>query len=435
MNAPAGSLAGGPPIDLTDFDPSVPTVQQCPYDHYRAMRNEQPVLRVDGAKVGRPGTDVYLVSRHADVVAVLRDWETFSSRFGAPSADVTPELAARLREVNKDGWPNVSTMLTEDPPVHTRYRRLVSAAFTPRRVAQLEGPIRAICEDLVDGFARGERVDFINQFAVPLPIRAVAAILEVPDDEQAAFKRWADASVAAIGRAISDDERVDAQRAIVEQQQYFADQIERRRVEPRDDFLSDLLRAELLADDDTDGGPLSMAEMLSIIRQIQVAGSETTTSLLADMMVILARQPEHWRAAQRDPSLIPSLVEEGLRWASPNQGMFRVVNSDVEVSGTMIPKGATAWVMFGSANRDDRVFPDPNAFDPTRPELGRHVAFGKGLHVCLGAALARLEAKVALETLTARIDSFDLPSDQELTYGSSWMLRGLAGLDIVPKYR
>jgi cytochrome P450 len=430
MNAPSPADR----VDLDSFDPAVPEIQQCPYPHYRAMRDERPVLRIDGARVGRPGENVFLVSRHDDAVAVLRDWATFSSRFGTPAAKVSRELVERLKEVDRDGWPNVSTMLTEDPPAHTRYRKLVSAAFTPRRVAALEPEIRAICEDLVDGFGRAAQVDFLESFAVPLPVRAVAAILEVPDDHRGEFKRWADASVAAIGRAIPDDERVAAQRLIVEQQHWFAAQIEDRRLRPRDDFLTDLVNAELPPGDDTAGGPLDMAEMLSIIRQIQVAGSETTTSLLADLMVLLAREHHHWEAIRADRSRIGGVVEEALRVASPNQGMFRIATRDAEIAGVTIPAGATLWVMFGSANRDDRVFSDPDRFDPDREELGRHVAFGKGIHVCLGAALARLEARVALETLVDRLESFSVP-EQELRYAPSWMLRGLAGLRIAPRYR
>nr|MCU0260068.1 cytochrome P450 [Ilumatobacteraceae bacterium] len=266
------------------FDATDDAVVQCPYPHYRAMRDEAPVLELDGAQLGRAGERIFAVSRHADVKRILHDPVTFSSRFGSPAAKPSPELLARLKEVVKDGWPNVSTMLTEDPPVHTRYRRLVSMAFTPKRIALLEPAIREICEDLVAGFERAPRVDFLAKFAAPLPVRAVAVVLEVPDTRQADFKRWADSSVAAIGRIISDDERVAAERDIVEQQQYFASELDLRRAEPRDDFLTDLVNAELPPDDELGGGPLNTAEMLSIIRQIQVAGSETTASLLADLM-------------------------------------------------------------------------------------------------------------------------------------------------------
>ena len=423
-------------VDPRSFAPFDPEIQQCPYDHYRAMRKEAPVLRLDGERFGRPGEDVFCVSRLDDVLAVLRDPTSFSSRFGTPAAKVSPELLARLREVDAQGWPNVSTMLTEDPPSHTRYRRLVSAAFTPKRIADLEPAIRVICNDLVDRFAGRTEIEFIAEFGVPLPIRAVAAVLEVPDDHQREFKRWADASVAAIGRSISDDARVEAQRTIVEQQHYFASQLEARRVEPRDDFLTDLVQAELPAGEDGgSGGPLNTAEMLSIIRQIQVAGSETTTSLMGDLLVIFASQPDLMGKLHDDPSLIPSVVEEALRYASPNQGMFRICREDTMLGGVMVPKGATLWVMFGSANRDESAWTDPDVFDPDRTDMSRHVAFGKGIHVCLGAALARLEARVAIEVLTARLASVSLVPGAPLRYAPSGILRGLERLDLRITYR
>ena len=210
------------------FDPTKDEAIQCPYPHYAELRQESPVLELDGAQVGRPGERVFAVSRHEDVKRILHDPKLFSSRFGAPSAKPSKELLARLLEVEAEGWRGVSTMLTEDPPSHTRYRRLVSKAFTPKMVNQLEPDIRALCEELATGFEKAPRVDFLQKFAVPLPVRAVAVILEVPDERQAEFKQWADSSVAAIGRAISDDARVAAQRDVVAQQHFFAEQIEHR---------------------------------------------------------------------------------------------------------------------------------------------------------------------------------------------------------------
>lgn len=420
------------------FDVSDDAVVQCPYPHYQAMRDDAPVLELDGAMFGRPDERIYAVSRYDDVKRILHDPVTFSSRFGTPAFKPTPELLARLREVYVDGgWPNVSTMLTEDPPSHTRYRRLVSMAFTPKRVARLEPDIRRICEELVDGFDGERRVDFMDRFAVPLPVAAVATILEVPDTHRGEFKKWADSSVAAIGKPISDDERVAAERDIVAQQQYFASEIEARRTDPRDDFLTDLVNAELQADPElgVEGGSLTMAEMLSIIRQIQVAGSETTTSLMADLMVLLAEHPDEWARLKADPERAALVAEEGLRWASPNQGLYRIVTAETEVAGTPIPAGATVWVMYGSADHDDRVFADPEAFRPDRPGVRNHIAFGHGIHHCLGAALARLEAVVALQVLATRIDTISVVDREALRYGGSFILRGLEHLELDVTYR
>ncbi|MGA9275690.1 cytochrome P450 [Ilumatobacter sp.] len=417
------------------FDAADDAVAQCPYDHYRNMRDGAPVLELDGAALGRLGETVYAVTRHEDVKRILHDPTTFSSKFGGASAKPSPELTVRLKEVMADGWPSVSTLLTEDPPSHTRYRRLVSMAFTPRRVALLEPALRQICEDLVTEFEREPRVDFLTKFAVPLPVAAVATILEIPDTRRDDFKRWADSSVAAIGRAISDDERVAAERDILDQQHYFVSELELRRNEPHDDFLTDLLNAELAPGDDLEGGPLDIPEMLSIIRQIQVAGSETTASLLSDLIVQLAQHPDEWEKLKADPSRAAKVVEEGLRWASPNQGLFRIVMADTEVAGTPIPKGSTVWISYGSADHDDRVFDEPEEFNPDRERLNSHIAFGHGIHFCLGAALARLEAVTALKVLASRLDTISVVDPDELRYGSSFILRGLEYCELDVTYQ
>ncbi len=178
-----------------------------------------------------------------------------------------------------------------------------------------------------------------------------------------------------------------------------------------------------------------MAEMLSIIRQIQVAGSETTASLLADLMVLLAEHPDEWERLKADPSRASLVVEEGLRWASPNQGLFRIVTTDTEIAGTPIPAGSTLWVMYGSADHDDRLFESPEEFRPDRPGLNNHIAFGHGIHFCLGAALARLEAVNALRILAQHIDTITVVDRDSLRYGSSFILRGLQHLELEFTYR
>ncbi|HIF92768.1 MAG TPA: cytochrome P450 [Myxococcales bacterium] len=421
-------------VDLDHFRPQSDEIQQYPFDYYEAMRSERPVMKLAGEEVGRPGDEVYCVSRHEDVHSVLLDHETYSSRFGSTGSVPEPALQEQLEAISATGWAHVDTMLTEDPPVHTRYRKLVSKAFTPKMISSLEPRVRALCENLVNGWKGEQRVDFNRDFGVPLPVTTVAYILDVPDDHQSDFKRWADQSVAAIGRTISDDERLESQRTIVEQQRWFADQIELRRNDPSDDFLSNLLNARLTEEDEIEGDPLSMGEMLSIIRQIQVAGSETTTSLLADAMVRLSHRPEIWGKMKEDPTFIQAVVEEGLRLSSPNQGLFRIATRDAEIRGVAIPKGSAVWAMFGSANRDERVFPNPDEFDPDRKNLHDHLALGKGVHYCLGAALARLEARVGLEVLCQRIDSFSVVDEASLRYSPSFILRGIEGLKLDVEY-
>jgi cytochrome P450 len=383
------------------------------------MRERHPVFRV-------PGTDLHLVTRHDLVVPILRDVETYSNRFGGTSERAVDELAQRLAEVQADGWPLVSTMLTEDPPAHTRYRGLVNAAFSPRRIAAVEPVVRAIAEELVDRFPVEGTVHFVPDFAVPLPVRVIAHILDVPDDRLDDFKRWSDDSTIGIGARISDDERVRAQRGIVEFQHYFADQLERRRESPRDDVLSTLVNAGAAGGE----GPLDMAEMLSIVQQLLVAGNETTTKMLTEGARLLIEHPAEWDRLRADPSRAAAVAEEVLRLSTPTQGMFRVVTRDVELEGVHIPAGSRMVIMYAAANRDPAVFPDPDGFDPDRPNRKEHLAFGKGIHFCIGAPLARLEATVAFAVLAERITSWSFAEGNTFEYEPSFVLRGLKRLDV-----
>ena len=272
---------------------------------------------------------------------------------------------------------------------------------------------------------------------MPLPVRVIAKALNVPDDRLADFKRWSDDSIAGIGTNISVDERVAAERGVNEFQRYFAAEIERRRTEPQDDLLTHLLNASVDDDDAevTDRRPLDMPEMLSIVQQLLVAGNETTTKMLAEMMRLLGDHPDQWERVRADPARVAAVVEETLRLSTPTQGMFRIVKSDVTLGGVAIPAGARMVIVYSAANRDTAVFgDDPDAFDPDRAELSEHIAFGKGIHFCLGASLSRLEGRVALTELAARIESFTLADTNDYGVYPSFMLRGLRRLelDIVP---
>lgn len=411
------------PVSLEGFNPFSDAVQQCPHQYYRAMQEQGPVFQV-------PGTDLYMVTRHEMITPILRDTQLFSSRFGSAGEPARGEVAERIKAVLDTGYPQVPTMLTIDPPYHTRYRGTVASYFTPKKLADLRPQVEAIVDRLIDELPEGE-FDVVPHFAVPLPIEAIACILNVPSDRMADFKRWSDDSIANIGTAISDDERVAAYRGIVEFQHYFAAQLERRRTEPMGDLMTDLVTARI----DTDEGeqrPLDMGEMLSIVQQLLVAGNETTTKALTEGTMLLARHPEVWEKLRADPAgYAPLVTEEVLRLATPTQGMFRVVTRDTELGGVPIPKGARLVVVYAGANRDPKVWgDDPDRFDPDRPNLKEHLAFGKGIHFCLGAPLSRLEMHVAFERLGRRITRIDLAEDNEFRYFPSFMLRGLTGLRV-----
>jgi cytochrome P450 len=411
--------------DLSTFNPFDPQTLQCPFPHYAQMRDEQPVMLIESL-------GMYLITRHDLVLSVLRDPATYSSLFGGASMPLPGDARAKMAEVMAEGYPRVPTMLTADMPEHTRYRRLVSKAFTPKVIAELEPVIRRITTRLIDSWIDSGSIEFVTQFAVPLPVEVIAHALNVPESRMADFKRWSDDSIAGIGTNISIEQRVEAEKGVNEYQHYFAAEFEKRKTEPQDDLLTALLQARIDDDDPevTDKRPLDMPEMLSIVQQLLVAGNETTTKLLTETMRLLAGKPAQWEMLKRDPSRAPNVIEEALRLSTPTQGMFRIATKDHELEGVHIPKGARIVIVFASANRDEAIYSDPDDFDPDRTGLREHLAFGKGIHFCLGAALSRLEGKVAMEELSRRLDSFSLPESNEYQYFPSFLLRGLTRLDV-----
>lgn len=408
--------------DLAQFNPFDADTLQCPYPHYAAMREEAPVLFLE--QLG-----LYLVTRHDLVLSILRDPATFSSKFGRPTMPMSEEDTAKVDEVYAEGYPRVSTMLTTDPPEQTRFRGLVAKAFNPKTISAMEPFIRGIVTELIDSWGDRTELEFVADFGVPLPVRVIGTMLNQPPERFADIKRWSDASIAGIGTNIPIEKRVAAERETNEFQRHFESEIERRRTEPQDDLLTNLLNATL-DEPGVDPRPLDMPEMLSIISQLMVAGNETTTKLLTEMMRLLGEHPEQWQQVQADPSRIDRIVEESLRLSSPTQGIFRIATEDVELAGVAVPKGARLVLVYGAANRDEIVYPDPESFDPDRPRLKEHLAFGKGIHFCLGAALSRLEARIALEELARRIGSYRLSDSNDYSYYPSFMLRGLQRLDI-----
>ena len=408
-------------------DPRDDAFIQCPYPHYAAMREEGGVHELPPESVGRREERVFAVSRYDLVTEVLADWRTWSSRVGSPSAMPPAHLIEPLREIGRKGVRPTATMLTADPPVHTRYRRLASKAFSQRRVAALGPTIRAICDDLADGFP-STQFDLHEAYCVPIPTRTIAAALGVPQERYPDFKRWADASVAAIGSELDDQGWLDSANGVVELQQYFMAELDHRREHPADDLLTDLLNARLTPEDGVEGEPLSMPELISIVQALQVAGSETTASLIADAVAMLHDRPDVWQRLADEPSSAVDVVEECLRLASPNLGMFRIATTDTELGGVQIPAGSALWVLFGSANRDDTVFADPDEFEPGRAEP--HVAFGRGVHFCVGAPLARLEAVTALQVLAERYREVRPVDPESLRYAPSCILRGLTSLPV-----
>lgn len=357
-----------------------PETRANPYALYRRLRAEQPVARVD------PG-GMYAVSRYDDVVAVLRDSQTFSS--------------AAFRAMYAPAWlpknPVAFSLVTADPPEHTRLRALVSRAFEPRAIARLTDMARAISANLLDDIGAREEIDFVTQIAGPMPAFVISEILGLDSALHRNFKRWGDA-LGHITPMTPPEYHDHIRTNVAEMESYLRAVIRARRATPKNDLVSDLLAPS------ADGQRLSDEEVLSMLFLVMPAGFETSTNLLSHAARALAARPDVLAALRRSPWLIPAFIEEVLRHEPPVHAILRVAAVDAVVAGTRIPAGSIVAALLGSANRDERRFPDPDRFDMTR-DATKTVAFGHGIHFCIGAALARLEARVVVEELLRRYDN------------------------------
>ena len=355
------------------YDPSRPDFQEHAHAIYRTLRMAHPVYHNSEA-------GFWALSRFEDVRAAAADPATFSSEGTDTSQGLLPMIQAL------------------DPPRHDALRQLVSKAFTARRMADMEPEIRRIARELIDGFAAKGETDLLAAFARHLPSRVIGAMLGVPHERRERFLEWTEAMVEAQpGRSNAEAIRHPARRIYEE----FARLLGERRAERHDDLISALLDAEI------DGQRLGEDELLGFCFVLIVAGNDTTTNLIANGAVLLADHPDQRKLLADDPGRIPAAVEEMLRFEPPAQALPRVVRREVALHGATIPEGALVRLVWASANRDEREFPDPDRFDVTR-SAPRHLGFGHGVHFCLGAHLARLEARVAFEELLARIPDYEL---------------------------
>ena len=386
-------MSAAPALEtLNPFDPSL---LSDPWDYYRRVRESAPVYR-------EPNTGIFLISSFSAVTTVLRDWERFSNRFARAMGGLG-QPPPEVMEVAKQGYPPVDTMLTADPPEQKRFRKLVNKAFSAKRVDMLEAHVEEIARQLVERIESRGCAELLAEFAQPLPLTVIAEQLGAPREDLALFRKWTDGFVAQLSGVASLAGQVEAARLIVEFQHYFAARIEERRQQPHDDIISDIVHAQALGE-----RSLDVTEMLSILQQLLVAGNETTASAIAEGLWLLIQHPAELARVQRTPALIPNLVEEVLRLATPTANMWRLCTQDSEIEGTKIPAGSMCMVRFAAANRDPAQFPEPDRFDVSRANAAEHLAFGMGIHHCLGAALARKEMNVAFRTLLARLDGFAL---------------------------
>jgi cytochrome P450 len=377
-----------------------PAVVADPYPAYAELRERAPVVEV-------PENDLWLVTTHAACLEVLGDPERFSSReslSGQNRFRDNPEATEVLRA--GAGYPRVPTLILTDPPAHSRYRQVVQRALSPAKtVRRLTPQIEAMVDELIDGFAARGSCEFIGEFAYPLPMGVIRTVLGLPPEMLDTMKRWSDDFIAAQAGNIDSDRVAQAAVSTVEWEHYISDQLDARAADPsveeREDFLSRLV-VEGRGDEETP--PLSRQEQLSLAQQLLVGGNETTTNLLGNLMVKLACDRAESDRLRDRPDLIPAFVEEVLRYESPLQGLYRVVVHDTEVEGVKLPAGARLMVLFASANRDEDIY-GPDAFIGDRDmRADPHLAFGRGVHACMGQNIARREARIAVEKLLARLD-------------------------------
>ena len=397
-----------------DFNPEEPAQRECPFDLYQRARHEMPIFYSEQF-------DLWVVTRYDDIVRVLKDPAHFSS---AQSLAVSTNIPPEVQAVLDTGFPATPTMVTADPPVHTRFRELVGKAFTSRRVAQMEPRMRTLAHQLIDGFYRDGHADVVRRFAYPLPMEIIAETLGVPAADIDTFKQWSDDMSARFG-PLPLDREIECAKSEVAFQHYFAARLDERRSHPQSDLLTDLLNARAKGET-----PLDTPEMLSILKQLLIGGNETSTNLIGSMLLLLMQNPTQLEAVLCDRTLVPNAVEEALRLDSPVQGLFRTATDEIEVGGLRIPKGAHLEVLYASGNRDEGHFANPDRFDLRRSESSNHMAFGFGIHFCIGAPLARYEGRIALEAILDRLPNLHLAPGQTIEHHPHFFLRGLKRLEL-----
>jgi cytochrome P450 len=354
-----------------------------------------------------------LVARYADVTAGLRDHEHMSS-VGPPP----PPQAYQGR------FTGARNMLGSDPPRHSFLRKMVSRDFTPRRIREMEPRIREIAKDLLDKVEAKGEFDLMADLANVLPVTVIAEMLGVPAELHATFKHWSDTLIGGDNNVPGAPPPPETIRVVDELGDYFTAEIEKRRVNPGPDLVSALVAAH------DEGDAMSGADLLSFVTLLLIAGNETTTNLIGNGTLALGRNPEQFDALKRNPAMLPRAIEEMLRYDGPVQATVRFTNQPVHLGGTEIPAKAFALMIVAAANRDPAQFKDPEKFDITR-EPNDHVAFGEGIHFCIGAALARMEATVAFEAMLARFPRIRLKQPAfKPVYKGSYFLRGLESLPL-----
>jgi cytochrome P450 len=376
---------------MTDvyYDPYDYDIDADPHSVWKRMRDDAPVYRNEKF-------DFYALSRFHDVMTASLDTKTFSSAYGT------------VLELMTDEPGDSPMMIFLDAPKHTQLRKLVSRAFSPRRISQLETNIRKVAAGYLDPLVGRSEFDYLQDFGAKLPVMVISALLGVPEEDREQIRVWTDSMLhREEGKTNADRAHTDVSANLWG---YFGRYVESRRRNPQDDMISDLMSAEI---DLPDGSKrrLENVELLAFIGLLSGAGNETVARFLGWTCTLLDRHPDQRAALVAEPSLIPNAVEEILRYEAPSPVQGRRTTCEIELHGSVIPKGGKVLLLTGSAGRDEREYPDADRFDVTR-DIDRHVALGYGTHFCLGASLARMEARIAIEETLIRFPEWEVRWDE-----------------------
>jgi cytochrome P450 len=387
------------------FNPWDEAYRANPYPHYKPLYGRPPCLL-------NLLVPIALVGRHRDATVILHDHERFSS---------VPPMSPFIQE-RMDVFGTAPSAVVSDPPVHTRLRRLVSRAFTPKRIRELEPRISEFAKLLLDRVAEKSTFEVMSDLANALPVMVIAEMLGVPPEDYLIFKEWSDRVIESDNTPPGAPLPEMVKTAFRSLREYFTNEIEKRRRSRGQDLVSALVASR----DETDA--LTEEELITFVVLLLLAGNETTTNLIGNGMLALGRNPEQMEKLIREPQLMPRAIEEMLRYDCPVQSTARYPKVDVTIDGVELKANTATFVIVGAANRDPEHFPNPDTFDITR-EPNDHLAFGEGIHYCLGAPLARMEGAIAIGAALSRFPDMHLPNpQQQLTYKGSYFLRGLAEL-------
>lgn len=406
--------------NLSEIDINDQKLLLNPFDYFSRLRTESPIFR-------DPKTDIISVSTYELVLSVNKQPKIFSSEMATLLKSGGVGRMDREEEaIMAQGLPWVNTMLTADPPQHSRYKKIAMKAFTHPRVMEMTDYITETTHDLIDRIKSSKKVDFKKSFADQLPSIIIADMLGVPRSDIGQFQTWLEAVMVRLSSTSSREARIAAARQEIELQRYMLAAIEDRRACPRDDVISTLVHATLA--EEGDPRPLNQAELMGIIHQIFTAGQETTAHTLTYGLYMMIRNPDQLALAKDDLSLFDNLVEEALRHLTPTQNMWRIVKEDTELGGLSLRAGDVLLLRYGSANRDEDYFKNPEEFFITRKNAKGHLAFGAGIHTCLGMALARREMQIAFPILFDRLKNLRLTKDTDIEFTVSMLHRGIKSL-------